>query len=116
MSRAPVDRLHDIVHSAHLAIRHARASATGSADADAFRDAALFRIAIVCEAASHLPPEVQALASEIPWPEIRGMRNYIVHSYWQIDFSIVVDTIERDLAPLLAAVERLLPLAGRSES
>jgi uncharacterized protein with HEPN domain len=44
------------------------------------------------------------------------MRNYIVHSYWQIDFSIVVDTIERDLAPLLAAVECLLPLAGRSES
>ena len=116
MSRAPVERLQDIVHSASLAIRHTKAFTSGSVDADTFQDAALFRLAVVCEAASHLPPEVQALAPEIPWADIRGMRNYIVHSYWQIDFSIVVDTIEKDLAPLLAAVERLLPLAGRSES
>ena len=38
-------------------------------------------------------------------------------AYWQIDFSIVVDAIENDLALLLAAVERLLPFAvERSDS
>jgi uncharacterized protein with HEPN domain len=114
MSRSTVDRLRDMLHAADLATQHA-----GVLDAEALaaaagpRDATLFRIAVLCEAASQLPAEIQALAPEIPWQNIRNMRNRIVHSYWQIDFVIVVDTVAKDLEPLKAATLRLIELVNR---
>ena len=117
MSRPPIDRLRDIISSAALAQRYAAdLERTSPAQADERRDATLFRLAVVCEAASHLPPDVQALAPEILWSDIRGMRNYIVHSYWQIDFTIVVDVLRNDLGPLGTAAERLMAIIQSHES
>jgi len=111
MIRSLIERLNDIILSAALAQRYAGdLNAEALASADQRRDAALFRLAVACEAASRLPPDVQALAPEIPWSDIRGMRNYIVHGYWQIDFDIVVGSIREDLAPLSAAAERLIEI------
>ena len=116
MSRSISDRLKDIIHSADLAARHA-----GTLEASALavepeqRDATLFRIAVIGEAASHLPSEVQALAPEIPWKDIMNMRNHIIHGYWQIDFTTVVDTNATDLEPLRAVATRLIALVERSE-
>jgi uncharacterized protein with HEPN domain len=70
-------------------------------------------LVVVCEAASQLPAEIQALAPEIAWPDIRNMRNIIVHSYWQIDFWIVVDTVDNDLEPLKAVARRLIDMVNR---
>ena len=117
MSRSAVDRLKDMIHSAGLAGRHA-----GGLDASALeaaglpRDAVLFRIANIGEAASQLPAEVQALAPEIPWNQIKNMRNHIIHGYWQIDFQVVAETIEFDLEPLTATANRLIVLIERSEA
>jgi uncharacterized protein YutE (UPF0331/DUF86 family) len=36
------------------------------------------------------------------------MRNAIVHAYWQIDFEIVAQVLERDLQPLIAALGQLI--------
>jgi uncharacterized protein with HEPN domain len=41
------------------------------------------------------------------------MRNLLVHSYWQIDLVIVVDTVTNDLEPLKAASRRLIELVNR---
>jgi uncharacterized protein with HEPN domain len=79
-------------------------------------DATLFRLIVVCEAASHLPADVQAPAPEIPWRQIRNMRNEIVHGYWQVDYRVVVDTIRIDLGILTTAVQRLLLLIEQADS
>lgn len=85
MSRSVVDRLRDIIHSAELAAEHAgKRDPIALAKAKKHRDATLFRIAVIGEAVSHLPKEVQALAPEIPWIRIKDMRNHIIHGYWQI--------------------------------
>ena len=116
MSRSVANRLRDIVHAAELAAEHA-----GGLDAEALatlhgpRDAALFRIAIIGEAVSHLPPDVQALAPEIPWNRIKGMRNHVIHAYWQIDFITVAQTIALRLDPLTAAAKRLIGMIERAE-
>src|SRR5262249_43647805 len=78
------------------------------------RDAALFRIPIIGEAASHLPAEVQTLSPEIPWTQVRNMRNHIIHGYWQIDFRVVTETIAPDLEPIKATAHRLIELIGRT--
>jgi uncharacterized protein with HEPN domain len=117
MSRSVVDRLKDIMESAELAVRHAGDLGAGAlAAADQQRDATLFRIAIIGEVASHLPAEIQTLAPEIPWAQVRDMRNHIIHGYWQIDFGIVVDTIASDLEPLWATANRLIELIECSDT
>jgi uncharacterized protein with HEPN domain len=116
MSRSTSDRLQDILHSADLAKSHiGDLNAVELAGTGTARDATLFRLAVVCEAATRLAPEVQALAPEIPWRKIRAMRTYIVHGYWQIDFAVVVDTIERDLPVLRAAASRLIGTIERAD-
>ena len=117
MSRSALDRLKDIVHSAELAASHA-----GALDADALakeaqrRDAVLLRIAVIGEAASQLPTEVQALAPEIPWSKVKGMRNHIIHGYWQTDLNAVANTVAFDLEALKTAANRLIGLIERTDA
>lgn len=116
MSRLTSHRLADILDAIGLLIDHA-----GGLDAEALaanprqRDAALFRISVIGEAVSHLPAELVALAPEVPWQRVYGMRNHLVHGYWQIDLKAVADTIKHDLAPLQSATMRLVQIAQRAE-
>jgi uncharacterized protein with HEPN domain len=48
------------------------------------------------------------LAAEIPWTKIIGMRNVLVHGYFEIDTDVVWHTVQRDIPALKSAVERFL--------
>jgi len=114
MSRSTIDRLQDILHAADLAMQHAAdLDAEGLAATPGRRDATLFRIIVICEAASQLPAELQTLAPEIPWLDVRNMRNLVVHACWRIDYGIIANTIKNDLEPLKAATRRLIGLVNR---
>ena len=63
---------------------------------------------IIGEAARALPEDVRAIASEIPWSNIVGMRNILVHGYFDIDTDIVWNAATRDVPAIKPAVERLL--------
>ncbi|HEV2386427.1 MAG TPA: HepT-like ribonuclease domain-containing protein [Candidatus Acidoferrales bacterium] len=54
-----------------------------------------------------LPEDVRALAPEVPWLKITGMRNVLVHGYFEIDADLVWDAATRDVAGLKPAIERL---------
>lgn len=43
------------------------------------------------------------LRSDIPWREVMGMRNHIVHGYFDINTDLVFDVVRNDLQPLLDA-------------
>jgi uncharacterized protein with HEPN domain len=45
----------------------------------------------------------------IPWQSMRGMRNRIAHGYFEIDFTIVWETVIQELPPLKANLLNLLP-------
>ncbi len=49
------------------------------------QDAVLRRLEIIGEAAGRISPEVQKEFSDIPFREIRGMRNIIAHDYGEVD-------------------------------
>lgn len=61
-------------------------------------------IGIVGEAAHHVSDEARALLPALPWPAIVGMRNRLVHAYFQIDLETVWKTVDQELPPLRAAV------------
>jgi uncharacterized protein with HEPN domain len=68
----------------------------------------LRHLQIIGEASRGLPEDVRALAPEIPWSNIIGMRNILVHGYFDIDTDIVWEAATRDVPNLKPAVERLL--------
>ena len=65
---------------------------------------------IIGEACRALSAEVQAQAPHIPWSNIVGMRNILVHAYFGIDTGIVWSVVETNLPQLKEAVEGLLSI------
>ena len=65
-------------------------------------------IEIIGEAANMLTPEFQAEHTETPWKMVKGMRNYIVHEYFQIDNNVVWDVVSNELNPLREQIEKYL--------
>jgi uncharacterized protein with HEPN domain len=62
---------------------------------------------ILGEAAARLSPAVRAPAP-VRWNAIVGMRNILVHTYFEIDREAVWRVVERDLGPLEAEIRRML--------
>jgi uncharacterized protein with HEPN domain len=71
-------------------------------------DAVLRNISVIGEAAGHVPENVVSAHPEIPWRDMRDMRNVIVHAYFRIDNEILWDTVQLNLPPLQEALRRLL--------
>ena len=65
-------------------------------------------ITIIGEAASSIPPEIQTRYTEIPWAEMRGIRNVIVHEYFQVNLNILWRTLQERLPPLVLQLRELL--------
>ncbi len=68
---------------------------------------------IVGEAASRVGAETREAHPSFPWREIVGMRNRLVHAYFEIDLRLVWDTVRNDLPPLIARLEPLVPPESR---
>ena len=75
--------------------------------------AILKAVEIVGEAASRLSTETRERHPDIPWREIVGMRNRLVHAYFDVDLRLVWDTVQGDLPPLIAQLELLVPSGSR---
>ena len=63
---------------------------------------------VIGEAAKKIPDKSRTNYPAIPWQEISGMRDKLIHDYFGIDLETVWDTIQEDLLPLKKAVESLL--------
>lgn len=78
-------------------------------DADRKLNLALVRLLeIVGEAASRTPPDERAQYSQIPWTQIVGLRNRLIHGYDSVDFDILWQIVSHDLPPLIATLEQIL--------
>jgi uncharacterized protein with HEPN domain len=60
------------------------------------------------EAAARLSVRGRGCIKAVPWPQIIGMRNIVVHVYWSIDVAELVKTTREDLPTLIAALEAAL--------
>jgi len=63
---------------------------------------------IVGEAANRVSEATREKTPEIPWAQIVGMRNRLVHGYDVIDFDLLRDTVTTDLPPLIAALQEIV--------
>ncbi len=71
-------------------------------------DAVIRNFEIIGEAAGHIPENIQSLYPEVPWYEMKGMRNIMAHEYFRVDLKIVWKTAHESLPALGLMVERVL--------
>ena len=69
-------------------------------------------IEIIGEAARRVPPDTRAAYPAIPWADIVGMRNKLVHDYLEVDPEQVWQVVTGDLPGLIAELERTAPWDG----
>lgn len=70
---------------------------------------------IIGEAASQVSIARRNGISGIPWPQIVGMRNRLIHAYFQIDRDIVWDTLVNNLPPLVSSLRKELRFSDDEE-
>lgn len=71
-------------------------------------DAVVRNIGVIGEAARHVPQDVQERYPDVPWAEMRGMRNVVVHEYSLVSVPIVWQTVKGNLPPLVPVLEDIL--------
>jgi uncharacterized protein with HEPN domain len=75
------------------------------------QDAVIRNIEIIGEAASHIQrqaPEFVTAHPELPWLDMRDMRNRVIHNYFDVNLSIVWSTVKDDLPRLKQQIDDLL--------
>ncbi|GIH69258.1 HepT-like ribonuclease domain-containing protein [Sphaerimonospora thailandensis] len=72
------------------------------------RDAVIWQLSIIGEAAGAISDETRAMAPEIPWKLIRGMRNGVLHRYFSVDWKIVYNVATKNVPELEHQVHALL--------
>ena len=71
--------------------------------------AILKAVEIVGEAASRVSADTKETHPEIPWPEIIGLRNRLVHAYFEVNLKRVWETVQRDIPYLITQLEPMTP-------
>jgi uncharacterized protein with HEPN domain len=100
----------DILEAARLAVSYVADSTKETFLQDTRRqDSVIRRIEIIGEASRRVSSETRAGCPGIPWGEMIGMRNLMIHDYGDVDLEIVWDTVQRDLPRLIKLIEPLVP-------
>jgi uncharacterized protein with HEPN domain len=72
------------------------------------KDAIIRRLAIIGEAVNNIPNNFREEYSNIPWREISGMRNILVHEYFGVKMERVWKTTKEDLPDLREKINNIL--------
>jgi len=71
------------------------------------QDAVIRNLQTLAESSQRLSSEIKGTEPQIPWRELAGFRNVIVHGYLGVDLGAVWLVVEQDLPPLAEAVNRM---------
>jgi len=71
-------------------------------------DATLRNPEIIGEAARLVPEQVAGRYQQVPWADMRAMRNIVAHEYDRVNLHTIWDTIQNDLPPLVPLLRQVL--------
>lgn len=71
-------------------------------------DAVVRNLIVIGEAAARVPDEVCDKCPEVPWADMRAMRNFVIHEYFGVSDAILWDTVQQDLPAIVEPLQRLL--------
>ncbi len=82
-------------------------------DTRLLQDGVIRQIEIVGEAARHLSKDIRRTYSEVPWQDVAGMRDKLIHDYFGVDLEKVWLTAQEDLPVLKQQVIGILKDYGQ---
>jgi uncharacterized protein with HEPN domain len=107
-------RIEDILDAAARIARYTEGKSLAAFAADDLTLDAVSRcFGIVGEAATHVPAEITAAYPEIPWAEMRAMRNIVVHEYFGVTKETLWKTAREDLPTIVEPLRSLLEKQAR---
>ena len=100
----------DILDAARLILSYVQDIDQQALKTDPMRqDAIMRRFGIIGEAARRLSEEFRASHPDIPWQEMIGMRNRLIHEYNKVELDTVWKVIQTELPKLIEQIEPLVP-------
>lgn len=100
----------DMLQSAELIVAYTKqCSKFVFANNIQLQDAVIRRILVIAEAARRVSDFTRQALPNIAWPEINGMRNRLVHSYDDIDLSVVWNVVQAETPPLIVELTLHIP-------
>lgn len=107
--RTYVDYLRDMLEAAEKAEHFVAGMDFAAFKGDEKTAFAVVRaLEIIGEAARHIPEPLRKRYPKVPWEDIVGMRNIVVHGYFNVDLEVIWRTVQDDLPPLRASLARIL--------
>ena len=73
------------------------------------QDAVIRRLTVIGEAANRVSAEVRSSLTDVAWPQVRGMRNRLVHEYDGVDLAIVWKITQTVIPALIESLKEAVP-------
>jgi len=106
-------RLRHILDAARQALGFVNERSRADLDADPMLSLALVRLLeIIGEAARGTSEELRRAHPDVAWSKMAGMRDRLIHGYFDVNLDIVWQTVSQDLPVLIAQVEKIVGLLG----
>lgn len=107
-------RLHDILTAAQKIQRYTEGMSFAQfAEDEKTIDATLRNLIVIGEAAANVPDGAASRFPDLPWAEMKGMRNIVIHEYFGVSLAIIWHTITDDIPDLQRALEQAIEGASK---
>ena len=104
-----LDSIRDMVLAANRVLRYVENTNQQEFEQDLEKqDSVTYRILILGEASKRLSAEFRDKHPNIPWRQIAGMRNMLVHEYDQVDLDVLWDVTQNSIPDLLGKLSSLV--------
>lgn len=101
-------RIRHMIDAAELAQGFVAGRPRADLDQDEMlRFALVHPVQVIGEAASKVSPECRLALPAVPWAAITGMRNRLVHAYFDIETDLLWGTVQKDLPDLLTELKAI---------
>jgi uncharacterized protein with HEPN domain len=105
----PAVTLNQILYNAREAVEICHGKNRVDLDSDRLLNLALTRLLeIIGEAANRVPENIRASYPDLPWVQMIGARNRLIHAYDNVDMDVLWAIVDRDLPVLIARLEKIL--------
>ena len=102
-------RLRHILDAAREAVAFAENRSRNDLDKNRMLSLAFLRLLeVIGEATRGISEELRAAHTEIAWKKMAGMRDRLIHGYFDVNLDVVWETVSQDLPPLITQLQKLL--------